>query len=72
VEGKLLEDEEEVVVNSTSPAILLLPSQPALVLLTNRNDANLTVLGKTLFSMDAPDIRPDNPAFFYSRYPAGY
>jgi hypothetical protein len=21
---------------------------------------------------DAPDIRPDNPAFFYIRYPAGY
>jgi hypothetical protein len=20
---------------------------------------------------DAPDIRPDNPAFFYIRYPAG-
>jgi hypothetical protein len=21
---------------------------------------------------DAPDIRPDNPAFFYIRYPFGY
>jgi Asp-tRNA(Asn)/Glu-tRNA(Gln) amidotransferase B subunit len=21
---------------------------------------------------DAPDIRPDNPAFFYIQYPAGY
>jgi hypothetical protein len=21
---------------------------------------------------DAPDIRPDNPAFFYIRYPVGY
>jgi hypothetical protein len=24
------------------------------------------------FSRDAPDIRPDNPAFFDIRYPAGY
>jgi hypothetical protein len=23
-------------------------------------------------SRDAPDIRPDNPAFFDIRYPAGY
>jgi hypothetical protein len=23
-------------------------------------------------SRDAPDIRPDNPAFFYFRYPVGY
>jgi hypothetical protein len=22
--------------------------------------------------MDAPDIRPDNPVFFYIRHPAGY
>jgi hypothetical protein len=22
--------------------------------------------------MDAPDIRPDNPAFFHIRYPARY
>jgi hypothetical protein len=26
----------------------------------------------TVISRDAPDIRPDNPAFFYIRYPAGY
>jgi hypothetical protein len=25
-----------------------------------------------LFIRDAPDIRPDNPAFFDIRYPAGY
>jgi hypothetical protein len=24
------------------------------------------------FNRDEPDIRPDNPAFFYIRYPAGY
>jgi hypothetical protein len=27
---------------------------------------------KRLQIRDAPDIRPDNPAFFDSRYPAGY
>jgi hypothetical protein len=31
---------------------------------------------KTIFACvkirDAPDIRPDNPAFFYIRFPAGY
>jgi hypothetical protein len=26
----------------------------------------------TLKTRDAPDIRPDNPAFFDIRYPAGY
>jgi hypothetical protein len=26
----------------------------------------------TLLTRDAPDIRPDNPAFFDIRYPAGY
>jgi hypothetical protein len=25
-----------------------------------------------IMSRDAPDIRPDNPAFFDIRYPAGY
>jgi hypothetical protein len=25
-----------------------------------------------VFSRDAPDIRPDNPAFFDIQYPAGY
>jgi hypothetical protein len=25
-----------------------------------------------IFIRDAPDIRPDNPAFFYIWYPAGY
>jgi hypothetical protein len=25
-----------------------------------------------LHGWDAPDIRPDNSAFFYNRYPAGY
>jgi hypothetical protein len=26
----------------------------------------------TVYTRDAPDIRPDNPAFFDSRYSAGY
>jgi hypothetical protein len=26
----------------------------------------------SVFSRDAPDIRPDNPAFFDIQYPAGY
>jgi hypothetical protein len=26
----------------------------------------------SLLNRDAPDIRPDNPAFFDIRYPAGY
>ena len=29
-------------------------------------------LYRYLFIRDAPDIRPDNPAFFYIRYLAGY
>jgi hypothetical protein len=28
--------------------------------------------GTGILCRDAPDIRPDNPAFFYIRYPAGY
>jgi hypothetical protein len=27
---------------------------------------------RAVITRDAPDIRPDNPAFFASRYPAGY
>jgi hypothetical protein len=30
------------------------------------------VLAKFIFDRDAPDIRPDNLAFFKIRYPAGY
>jgi hypothetical protein len=26
----------------------------------------------SVLTRDAPDIRPDNPAFFYIRYPARY
>jgi hypothetical protein len=33
---------------------------------------NIDSYQKTIFIRDAPDIRPDNPAFFDSRYPAGY
>jgi hypothetical protein len=28
--------------------------------------------GTVPFNRDAPDIRPDNPAFFDIRYPTGY
>ncbi len=44
-EGVRKEVEQEAV-NSTSPAILVLPNQPPAVLLTNSNDANITVLGR--------------------------
>jgi hypothetical protein len=29
-------------------------------------------MAQDLKTRDAPDIRPDNPAFFDIRYPAGY
>jgi hypothetical protein len=33
----------------------------------------LLITGKcSIITRDAPDIRPDNPAFFYIRYSAGY
>jgi hypothetical protein len=30
------------------------------------------VISPEVIFRDEPDIRPDNPAFFYIRYPAGY
>ncbi len=42
--------------NSTSPAVLIRPSQPAQAFLYNENSVNVTVLGRHHMVIDCPTI----------------